>query len=514
MDNLRVKYYTNFVHPIFSIFLPFLAIYTGIVTLVARAFTMYDVQVFPPFYFAILLLVGISETVTGNMLYKERIAGFLPRLRELVFVLLISFGLILLFYGELFSGDINLRRFNIWLSLILVGAQWFLSYYIHQRLRERELFLGFFREKEPKEYRDVYNAHNHEGGESVKAMQSVRKLLIAMVAINFLLFAIMTWGFQIRMRAIDSIIVYVFFGLMLLMLAALNHFIETQLILSEGLLITFDQKRRKNSVMLIFFVLAAVVAVGLAGQESLLPQRYLASFLDWLRNLGRREVEITDQAPPEFQTQQFEEEIPDYLGPAKRLVGEQREQLDFAKYIGWALLGLLGVGFLAFLIMPFIRKKETGFNLIDLLKRNWQAFVNGVKNAIESLRASLREMRRRRGTGLFSRIRDQVQAAVERREEAGSRRRQLSRREQRLHSRVLRSFMRFARWARRYDVSFNTSIAPKEFSELVAEKAPEQRDACIEIAQMFEEIMYSHHELENRYHDQYHDRVKEIVKTR
>jgi hypothetical protein len=74
--------------------------------------------------------------------------------------------------------------------------------------------------------------------------------------------------------------------------------------------------------------------------------------------------------------------------------------------------------------------------------------------------------------------------------------------------------MRYARWARRYDVSFNTSIAPKEFSELVAEKAPDQREACIEIAEMFEEIMYSHHELENRYHDQYHDRVKEIVKAR
>ena len=516
MVDLRRTHYAKVVHPFLSVYLPFLFLYTAIVVLVGGAFTMYDVQVFPPFFFVILLLAGISETVTGNMLYKERVTGIVPRLREFVVVLAVSFGLILLFYGDLTSGDIDFRRFNIWLSLILVGAQWLFSYYVHSKLREREIFLSFFEGKEQRTFQDVYAAHNHEGGEAIKALQSLRKLTFGYLTVAFVLLLIMTWAVNVQLRGIESVLVFLLFTSFFVAVATFNRYIEMQQVMASGYAVDRKQDRQKFSTMLLVFAVVAVVALPVAGRQALLPTSYLESAIAWLADLGRRERGVEDVEPPSLSAEETMEELPDYLGPAQRLLGERGGGTNIGPIIGWILLGLLGIGFLYFLVAPLLRIQRRGGNVGEAIQAGLRRFVTNLQNGWKSFVAGLRRLlRQSRKVGeFFTKIREQAKAVAEAREEAAARRAGVSKRDRRIHNRVLKSFMRFTKWAKRHEVSFHPSIAPREFSEMVARKVPERQDDVIEIAQLFEEIVYSHHEIENSLQNRYHEKVSAVVKTR
>lgn len=516
MVDLRREHYSSVVHPFLSVFLPFIFLYTVVVVLVGGAFTMYDVEVFPPFFFVILLLAGMSETVTGNMLYKERITGIAPRLREFVVVLIVSFGLILLFYGDLTGGDIDLTRFNIWLSLIIVAAQWLFSYYVHQKLREREVFLGFFEGKEERLFQKIYADHNHEGGEAIKALQSLRKLTFGYIAVAFVLFLIMTWGVNVPLRGVDGVLVFVLFTSFYLITATLNRYIEMQQVMSAGYVVNRRQARQKFSTMLLVFAVVAVVALPVSGSRPLLPVSYLEAVVDWLAELGRRERRVEDVEPPSLSTEQSVEELPDYLGPAQRLLGERGGGSNIGPIVGWILLGLIAIGFLYFLIAPLMRIRRRGGNVGEAVAAGLRKFFANIRRALESFRNAFSRLAResRKVKGIFRKIREQAKAVAEAREEAAARRAGVSKRERRIQSKVLKSFMRFAKWAKRHEVSFHPSIAPREFSEMVARKVPERREDVVEIAQIFEEIIYSHHEIENSLQNRYYEKVSAVVKTR
>lgn len=516
MVDLRRDHYASVVHPFISVFVPFIFLYTVIVVLVGGAFTMYDVQVFPPFFFVILLLAGVSESVTGNMLYKERITGIAPRLREFVLVLIVSFGLILLFYGDLTRGDIDLTRFNIWLSLIIVASQWLFSYYVHQKLREREVFLSFFEGKEERSFQKIYADHNHEGGEAIKALQSLRKLTFGFISVAFVLLLIMTWGVNVPLRGIDGILVFVLFTSFYLITATLNRYIEMQQVMSAGYVVNRQQARQKFTTMLLVFAVVGIIALPVSGSRPLLPVSYLEAVVDWLAELGRRERRVEDVEPPSLSTEQTTEELPDYLGPAQRLLGERGGGSNIGPIVGWILLGLIGLGLLYFLIAPLMRIRRSGGNVGEVVVARLQKLLANIGRAIGSIGNAFRQILResRKVKGLFAKIREQAKAVAEAREEAAARRAGVSKRDRRIQSKVLKSFMRFTRWAKRYEVSFHPSIAPREFSELVARRVPERRDDVVEIARIFEEIIYSHHEIENSLQIRYHEKVSAVVKTR
>jgi hypothetical protein len=516
MADLRRQYYASVVHPLISILLPFLFLYTVIVTMLGRAFTMYDVQVFPPFYFLILLIAGAAETIIGNILYQERVAGFVPRLRELVVVLIVSFGLILLFYGDLTGGDIDLSRFNIWISLILVGTQWFFSYYIHQKLRDREIFLKFFEGKEQRNFQEVYAAHNHEGGEAIKALTSVRKLLFGYIAVAFVFFVVMSWGFQVNFRPIDNVLIFLLFGGFFLIASMLDRYMDMQRVLASGHVVDRTQARKKQSTMILVFAVVAVVAIPVAGSRPLLPQSYLSSVLEWLGQLGTREQTVETRKPPDIGETGPSVEMPDFVGPAQSFLGERGGESQIGPIIGWIILVLLGVGFLVFLIQPLLKMRREGLTIGTAFKKRFASLLQGMRNGwrsfTEALARFLREGRKVRG--VFKKIREQAQAVVRAREDAATRRASGTKRDRRVHNRVLRSFMRFTKWAKRHEVTFHASIAPREFSEMVAAKVPERRSDCLEIASLFEEIVYSHHEIEGSLQNRYHEKVAAVVKSR
>ena len=96
---------------------------------------------------------------------------------------------------QLIRGDVKLGRIRIWLPVLLLVVEWFLSYYIHKKLRQREIFLRLFSGKSGREIRETYQNSMHEGSESMKSAMSVKKLIIVLMTLTFLVFLVMTWGF-------------------------------------------------------------------------------------------------------------------------------------------------------------------------------------------------------------------------------------------------------------------------------------------------------------------------------
>ncbi len=517
MVDLRVKQYSGFVHPFLSIFVPFVFFSVVVVLMIGGGLIVRGVRLFPPFFPLILLVAGAAETITGNLLQKERISGMLPRLRELILVLIVSFGLILLFFGDLTTGDINLARANIWLSLIVVALQWIISFRIHTRLRDRELFLGFFEGREPRTFPEVYSTHNHEGGNAFNGLRSIRKLMLTLITIGFLVLVIMAWGVGLELSPGGRLLVYFFFVSFFLVLSVLGRYMEMLRTLADGHVPSRRQTGQKNATMVLVLIAATLLALPLAGADAWLPVRHLTGFWDWLVELLTLDRVAEAVRAPEIEETITEAPLPE-MTPLQGVVGTRDESViaDIARYLLYAAIGLLGVGFLVFLIMPVLRLRDSQTNLFQAagqavrnalgsIVRGWRAFV-------AALRSGLKHGRRVGAT--LKRVREQAKAAALARDAAAARRPKISKEERKLHNQVLKSFMRFVRWAGRHDVAFSTSIGPREFAGMVAARVPEHAADCMEVGELFEEIVFSRHETGSELQARYHDKVTAVVKSR
>ena len=516
MVDLRVKHSVDVVHPLLAVYIPFMFLYTVAVVMVAGAFATYDIQIFPPFFWVILLLAGASESVTSNLLSRERISGILPRVRELVVVLAVSLGLILLFFGDVTAGDIDLSRFNIWVSLIVVLAQWLITLQIHNKLRDRELFLSFFQGKEQRAFQDIYATYNHEGGKAYTAMKSVRKHVFGYIVVGFIVLVLVTWAVRMPITGGAAIIVFLFFSSFFLIAALIERYLDMQRALLAGHVVTRPQARRKNAAMILIFAVAALIAFPVAGRRALLPTSYLVALGDWLAGLGTRELPPPAAPRPDLGTQPPAEDPFGRMSDIREMLGDRGNGTDIARYVGYALLGLLGAGFLAFLLLPLFRMKASGNDIRRALRRSMRSLAHGIRSTWLALVVALRRAvsHGKHLGGVIAKRRGATGDATPGRSGAAARRAEMSRQERKIHGRVLKAFMKFTRWARRHEVVFDPSIGPREFSELVGDRVPARMDECLEIAEIFEEIVFSNHDINDELQNRYHDKVARVVRSR
>ena len=257
-NQIQFRFYTAFFHPVLAIFVPFWFLVTMLLVFTNSLLLPAGIVIFPPMYFVLLILVGMSETITGNLLYKQRIASILPRLREFVFVAAVGLFLILLFHGDVAGKNFSIGRIKIWLPAIFLGVQWFLSYFVHQRLREREIFLRFFVGKDGKQAREIYQSYMHEGSESLKAIKSVKKLIIALIVLGFIGFVLTSWILRIQFKGFALSIILSFFGFFTLIIATLNTWHEAQFIMMDGHIVPRSQRRFRFGLTMLLFILVFV----------------------------------------------------------------------------------------------------------------------------------------------------------------------------------------------------------------------------------------------------------------
>jgi hypothetical protein len=513
-DSIRLKFYATIVHPLITIFVPFWFLATLLLVFVNSLVIPAGHVVFPPMYFVLMLLVGMSETITGNMLYKERIASILPRLREFVFVVGFGILLILLFHGDIARRDFSVGRIKIWLPTVFLGVQWFLSYFIHQRLREREMFLRFFVDKDPKQTREIYNSYMHEGSASLKAIDAVKRLLIALMCIGFVGFVLTSWILRIQYTGLALFMILSLFVVFALIIAMLNIWHEAQFIMMDGHIVPRNQRRFRLAVAVLLLIVALLMIIPFTGSDSYLPESYLASFFKWLENIGRFEPPDREADAPKFKFDAPDMRVDNYLGDFE---GGESNAVDLSgvtRIIGWTVLGLLLAGVLAFLLLPLFRGVRGGFSPREGLKKIGAALRRTIDSVVVSVNAFLGELSKRKKSRGWDKIKSQGKTA---RQEAMARRAQrtaLRRRERKVSGRMLRAFFRFTKWGEKRGVSFTFTVAPLEYARKVAAESPEHSNDCNEIAQIFEEAVYSNHEIGESQRSAFISKIRTITKSR
>ena len=513
-DSIRLRFYATIVHPVITIFVPFWFLSTLLLVFVNSLIIPAGHIVFPPMYFVLMLLVGMSETITGNMLYKERIASILPRLREFVFVVGFGILLILLFHGEIARRDFNIGRIKIWLPTVFLGVQWFLSYFIHQRLREREMFLRFFVDKDPKRTREIYNSYMHEGSASLKAIGAIKRLVVTLMGIAFVGFVLTSWILRIQYTGFALFMILSLFVVFALIIATLNIWHEAQYIMMDGHIVPRNQRRSRLVVAVLLLIVALLLVIPFTGSDSYLPESYLASFFKWLENVGRFDPPDREADAPEFKFDSPDLRVDNYLGDFE---GGESNAIDLSgvtRIIGWTVLGFLIAGVLIFLLLPLFRGVRGGFSPREGFKRIGAAFRRTLDSFTESVHAFLEELNKRRKSRGWDKIKTQGKTA---RQEAVARRAErtaLRRRERKVSGRMLRAFFRFTRWGEKRGVSFTFAVAPLEYARKVATEAPEHSDECHEIAEIFEEAVYSNHDLDESRRSAFISKIRTITKSR
>ena len=88
------------------------------------------------------------------------------------------------------------------------------------------------------------------------------------------------------------------------------------------------------------------------------------------------------------------------------------------------------------------------------------------------------------------------------------------RKQRRINSKLLKSFFRFTRWGEKRGVPFRKTMGPWEYAQKLEIVAGDVEPGCMEIAGMFEEMMFSNHSIEEKYRTQFHDRVRQLIKKK
>ncbi len=516
-DNIRARHYAQVVHPFITVFAPFWFMLTVVLVMVNSAILHSGATVFPPFYVVLLLLVGVSETVTGNLLYKERIAGILPRLREFVFIVVFGLFFILLFHGEVARGNFKIGRLKIWLPMLFLAAEWFMCYYIHGKLRERELFLKFFAGKPEPEAREIYNSYMHEGGESLNAIKSLKRFLVALLVIGFLMLNVMSWGFRFSFRGMSLFIILVFFGGYLLILSVLSTWAESQFILMDGLVVSRSQRRFRFALIILILAVLLVFAVPMTGSRPMLPESYITAFFEWLQSIGQFEPPEVEIEPPDITRGEQNYDTGDYLGRAASGLGEENDTLaNITRMIGYILLVALSIGAITFLLLPILRRGGGGANLKEALARAVDAIRRSIARTRAAFARLLETIQTRRRARAWKRMRTRRDGAgrLQQTLERAAARMGLTRRERKINNKVLRAFFRFTRWGEKRGVPFQRTMGAWEYAAKLESVAPTVGADCVELAEMFEEVLYSNHKIEEAFRSAFYDKVKQVTRAK
>lgn len=535
MNEKRLKFYQSTLHPMLSVFIPYLFLYTfhhafraamigwiipsipDDVDLVLAAPTV------PTLFFVVLLGVGIGEAISANFLSKERVTAALPRLREMLVFIIGGLVFILLLRGDFSRQGLNPLQFDIIYPLIFVFLQWLLSFVIHRGLKERELFLSLLVNKNGVELKNMLREFSAEAGDSEKAITRVKRILLFFqVIVVMLLFSLLAFGSAIRLIYVVLSMTHV--GLGILFIVLLNHFLEEQAYLGDGLQITPNLNKRWFVAFFVVLAFGVGLTLIVVGNDSLLPASYIGSLFrsidEWFANRAKDVV-------PKYKPQSSEgtSMMGDLQAARGRLsqdlqFGEERSQVlaDILRIVAYSLLGLLGVGLIVFIVRPLFSKesREGMKNLhpIVFLKTKLALFFQFLASATTAFVKWLRSPKkgvRRFTRALAERLRE---SPVFSREARMARRRELERSALRKHGRVIKAYVRVIRWGEDRGVKFRKSLGPANYVDLIGKAVPASHGALSVVGDIFEEIIYSSHTVPESRTAEYFERIRDIVQTK
>ena len=493
MDERRLAVYRAAIHPTLALTIPFLFL-----VLLDRLLRLLVLDLVlapnPPGTVFVLLLTGAAQAAVANALKKEKVGSALPRMRELLVILILATVVFMATRGYLFAGDLVPLKAEVIYAQILVLIMWFASFGLHRAFREREVFLSLLIGKEGPQLRTAVRSYSTEATESVARMRQVKRVVIWFQTLILLaLFVALLGGREIGTGLLLLVLLHLALGLTYT--AVLNGYLEEQGYFGGGFVLPPALRRRRVGTALLFVALAALVTWPLGGTEPPLPASYLGAFFAWLNDL------LTPDQPLEARQTELRTGSSEPLQERERersqLMGEQREQSDLAARLFQAVLITvllaLGLGLIVFLVRPLFSRDLgemlRGFSLAGL----WRGFARGLSQAAATALAALRRMLAAPRDVAERLAATVTRAARERRRQAQARRAVRNRLRHGAHGAAVRGFVRLVRWGERSGVPFRRSVAPLDYVRALGARLPERRAELEAVGVLFEELVYSAH---------------------
>lgn len=495
--------YRGFIHPLLAFLLPaaFLVPAASVtIALIGAAFPL------PPLYavggplpfLAACMTAGLLAVAMGNVAHDERL-GISARIRELVYGLMVCWAA-----GSVFASGPFLSRFRIGLENIGLSVafalQWFLSIHFHEALRAREDFIDSI---EGLAGTDLQNAVRDSGGLSIEALTSLGRLRTASTLFAFAL-AIL-WGIASAAGAAGAGLAAVIASVPCFMAAPLIHLLLAQYDLEhraagEGLIIGRTIRSRRIRFGLILTGSAIGAALVLAVQGPMLPIRWLAEALEFLSRLFASRGDAPPPRPPKT-----EPPAPDFRDMLRGLEEDSRPPLfDLTPFIPFLKRAALFTGIalvVIFLFSPFFsaefRRALRTRSLAAYLRKKLRDFISLFRSPPaeerEPVVLSAAELR-----SLKERL-DSI---------AGKRR---SREKRREIGRLAKRFLRVIEWGGARSVRWTAATGPAEFCGILSGTVPELRKELTDIADIFEEALYSDRALDPEKHLTYERAVRKTL---
>ena len=493
MDERRLAVYRAAIHPTLALAIPFLFL-----VLLDRLLRLLVLDLVlapnPPGTVFVLLLTGAAQAAVANALKKEKVGSALPRMRELLVILILATVVFMATRGYLFAGDLVPLKAEVIYAQILVLIMWFASFGLHRAFREREVFLSLLIGKEGPQLRTAVRSYSTEATESVARMRQVKRVAIWFQTLILLaLFVALLGGREIGTGLLLLVLLHLALGLTYT--AVLNGYLEEQGYFGGGFVLPPALRRRRVGTALLFVALAALVTWPLGGTEPPLPASYLGAFFAWLNDL------LTPDQPLEARQTELRTGSSEPLQERERersqLMGEQREQSDLAARLFQAVLITvllaLGLGLIVFLVRPLFSRDLgemlRGFSLAGL----WRGFARGLSQAAATALAAFRRMLAAPRDVAERLAATVTRAARERRRQAQARRAVRNRLRHGAHGAAVRGFVRLVRWGERSGVPFRRSVAPLDYVRALGARLPERRAELEAVGVLFEELVYSAH---------------------
>ena len=481
----------SFVHPLLSIFVPLMFLLS---TDQLLRLLFPGASWFPRHLAPLLLAAGMEEAVMGNLLFKER-ASFLTRVRELVLLLAVIFGVLFILLWVRSGRGPGLSAVLIY-PLAATLLQWLLTLGIHSGLRERELLMGTLTGKHGAGLRHSLRDSSYQAGLAVKALSNIKAgIVVFQIQIFVALIVAAVLKLKPPIGGTLAVALHAIGGL--LAIGVLNSFKEQQLLLGSGISLSASLERRRVLFCLGILAAAAALVILASRNASLLPLSALIALIGRLASLfhfpfrpgfGDTLQNALIERQRLYEAMRGAQPAP-VPSPFTPLIVEGMRRL---------FRTLLGTGLFLFLVYPLLSQ-----DFVDRLKefRPFAALWSRLRVLLGfaarfGLRIlhRLRRLHRRLFSGRRTRLsmEDEPEETVlpgHRQIKAGK----LSVRKRVQMNRVQRAFLALTQWGERLGVPYARFLAPAEYSRQLGTAVPAGAEQLAYVVDVFEEVMFSTH---------------------
>jgi len=480
--------YTQTIHPLISMAVPFLFIVAATVLTVELTILKSPLTILQ---YAIILGSGFSRVILKRIFYQERIDK-LNIIREFILMTAAVYALFSVLktgsFAKRFYPDIN----NIYPALLTI-LQWGLTFRLHQLFHNREMLLDVIEGKEGfaliKELRNSAELAKDAYTDSLR----FKPVFILLSCLLFGLLIITTISpFRISWWAVSWTGLFIL--AVVLSTMAINLFTQEYANLGEGFNFSRTTQKQRFNFALLFATICIILALSFANYKALfkLPEIKLP-----VMPTVRQEANFLFPTYPPLEK---------FLDKALYANAPSLDLGRIFKIIAPVLLTILIIFIIVILVLPFfsrdffrwLRRKR----IIRFLTEKAKAFLNFLKNIGSALKALFKKR------NLLYSTKNSKQLTQHRRPE------RISPGKQREINRVVRLFIKLLHWGKKRGIPYYSSQTACEYIAQLVVRYPLEQEALAMVVIIFEEAVFSSHILSKKTITRYKETIMQIMKMR